>query len=298
MDENATPSPPVEETARAAWQPLTFGGVAAFARAGLSRLLGVQVLVAGGVALSAVWFLAAAWLPTIEQAIHRLPEQGAIRHGQLQWPGDSPTRLAQGLFLSVVVDLDASAPTDHPADVQLEFGRREIRLHSLLGYWAVPYPKGWLIAFNRAELEPWWGAWHPALLAGLAVAVLLGLLVSWALLALPYSVPIWRLARWTGRDVDRAGCWRVASMAQTPAALLMAVAIVLYSQHQLGLVHLLALWLVHWVVGWIYMIGAALRLPRRTETSSFLINPFSGRANPRNPFSRKGKSGKADDKEK
>ncbi|MBI2927173.1 MAG: hypothetical protein HYY24_15885 [Verrucomicrobia bacterium] len=295
MDENATPSPPPEETAPAAWQPLTFGGVAAFARAGLVRLLAVQVLIAGCVALSTVWFLAAAWLPTIEQAIHRLPEQGAIRRGQLQWAGDSPTRLAQGLFLSVVVDLDASAPTDHTADDQLEFGRREIRLHSLLGYWAVPYPGGWLIAFNRAELEPWWGAWQPALLAGLAVAVIVGLLVSWALLALPYAIPVRLLARWTGRDVDRAGCWRVASMAQMPAALLMAAAIVLYSQHQLGLVHLLALWLAHWGVSCIYVVGAALRLPRRPESSRFFINPFSGRANRRNPFLRKGKPGEAEE---
>lgn len=49
-----------------AWQPLTFGGVARFARAHLARIYLMQILfaaISGGVC---IWFFATAWSPVID----------------------------------------------------------------------------------------------------------------------------------------------------------------------------------------------------------------------------------------
>jgi hypothetical protein len=281
MAASATPDSVERAPAPVAWQPLTFGGVAAFARAGLGRLLIVQVLVAGGVALSVVWFLAAAWFPTLTEAIEQLPATGDIRRGRLEWPDASPVRLAQGKFLSVVVDLERAAPLDQTADVQLEFGRNNVRVHSLLGYWPIAYPRGWIIALNRPTLEPWWGAWQPAVLAAVAVGVVIGLLFSWALLAVPYSLPIRVLVLFFDRAATGSARWRVAGMAQMPGALWMAAALFLYAHHQIGTVQLFAAWLAHWVIGWIYLVGAAVRLPKLASLSPAPGNPFSQRVGPR-----------------
>ena len=53
------------------WQPITFGGVASFARASFGRLFIVQFIVALLVAGSVSCFLAAAWFPVAQKAIAR-----------------------------------------------------------------------------------------------------------------------------------------------------------------------------------------------------------------------------------
>jgi len=102
-----TPVPP--------WQPITFGGVAAFSRASLGRLVLVQLLAALVVAVSVISFLSAAWFPVLQKAIARLPERGAIRGGQLEWNSASPTWLAEGPFLSIVVDAGEGGLMVHDA---------------------------------------------------------------------------------------------------------------------------------------------------------------------------------------
>ena len=57
------------------WQPITFGGVASFARASFGRLFIVQFIVALLVAGSVICFLVAAWFPVAQKAIARLPEK-------------------------------------------------------------------------------------------------------------------------------------------------------------------------------------------------------------------------------
>src|SRR5438046_8115320 len=86
------------------WQPITFGGVAAFSRASFGRLFLVQFIVALLVAASVLCFLISAWFPVIHEAIARLPEKGAIRRGQLDWAGPSPAWLAEGPCLAIIVD--------------------------------------------------------------------------------------------------------------------------------------------------------------------------------------------------
>lgn len=283
MGASATPTAAAEACAPLAWQPLTFGGVAAFARAGWGRLLLVQGLIAGSVALSLVWLAASAWFPALAEAIRQLPASGEIRGGILEWPAASPARLAQNKFLSIVVDLDHAAPLDHTADLHLEFSRAEARLHSLLGYWSCRYPRGWVIGFNRPALEPWWGAWQSMVLAALAVGVVLGLLLSWAVAAFVYSLPLWLLACCLGREASGAGRWRVAAMVQMPGALWLTAALVLYAHHQIGVVQLCAAWLAHWLIGWVYLLGAAFRLPKLTAASPSIVNPFVARGDPKLP---------------
>lgn len=283
MGIRATPAATTVSAAPAAWQPLTFGGVAGFARAGWGRLLLVQVVVAGSVALSVAWLAASAWSPALAEAIRQLPATGEIRGGVLAWSPPSPARLAQDKFLSIVVDLERATPLDRTADVQLEFGRTDVHLHSLLGYWSVRYPRQWRLAFNRPALEPWWGAWQPVLLATMAVGVVLGLICSWALVAVPCSLAVWLLAFFLGRDATGARCWRVAVMAQMPGALWMAVALLLYAEHQIGVVQLCAAWLAHWAIGMVYLVGAVFRLPKLSAPSPSFVNPFAAPNVPKSP---------------
>jgi hypothetical protein len=62
-----------------------------------------------------------------------------------------------------------------------------------------------------------------------------------------------------------------------PGALLMSGAILLYSFNRLNLVGLLFAWLLHIVVGWIYVGIAPSRLPRLTAGPHPRDNPFGSR---------------------
>jgi len=80
---DSTRSAPLEAPLEA-WQPLTFGGVAAFAAAPGGRLLAVAALVALLVS-AAVWRLAVTvWSPTISMAIARLPAENHTLAGAVE----------------------------------------------------------------------------------------------------------------------------------------------------------------------------------------------------------------------
>ena len=136
-----------------AWQPLTPRGVAAFAHASLGRVFLAQFIVALLVAVTVLWFLREGWLPAIREAIRHLPAQGEIRAGVLDWRGDSPQRLAENRFVALAVDLNHEGVARSPAHIQIEFGRRYVRIISLLGFVELAYPKEWVIAFNQADLS-------------------------------------------------------------------------------------------------------------------------------------------------
>ena len=188
---------------------MTPRGVAAFARATSGRLFAVQFLVALLVAATVVWFLQDAWFPIVRQAIARLPDQGEIRAGQLDWRGDSPRLLAEGNFLAFSVDLARSGEIRSPAHVQVELGKAVFSVHSLLGYLEVKYPATWRVAFNREELAPWWGAWQPPLLGLAAVGVVTGLMITWFGLATLYALPVWALGVFANRDLKFREGWPV-----------------------------------------------------------------------------------------
>ena len=266
------------------WQPITFGGVASFARGSFSRLFVVQFILALLVASSVSVFLATAWFPVLEKAIARLPEKGNIRRGQLDWTGPSPGALAEATFLSIAVDFENSQPTGQSADVQLELHRDGFSIRSLFGTLAISYSKDWTIALNRAEVEPRWGAWEPFLLVAIGACVAIGVMAIWLVLATVYSLPLRLLTFYSDRAVGWPGCWRLAGAAQLPGALLLSGAILLYGFSRLNLIGLLFAWLLHVVTAWIYIGIAPARLPRLAGSVRRRDNPFGGTQKRRKRF--------------
>jgi hypothetical protein len=261
------------EKAQFAWQPLTARGVAAFAHASLGRLLIVQFIVALLAAGTAVWFLNKAWFPRITEAIRQLPVQGELQSGKLDWQGPTPSRLAEGRFLALVVDLDHTGEARSPAHVQVEFGRTNCMVFSLLGYVQGAYPQSWAVAFNRTELGPWWGAWAPAILTIAAGLVMTGLMVTWACLATVYFLPVWLLGFFANRDLSLRGSWRLAGAALMPGALFMCAVVVIYGFGALDLVRLAVAGALHLVMGWVYLVLSPWCLPRH-PAAAVNTNPF------------------------
>ncbi len=265
----------MDQLSQTAWEPVTPHGVAAFAQASAGRLWLVQFLVALVVSASVVWFLHDGCFPTIRSAILQLPAKGEIRSATLNWHGDSPQMLAEGRFLAFSVDLDHSGALRSPAHVQVEFGRHGFRVRALFGYMEGHYPDGWIIAFNRIELQPRWGAWQPALLAVTAAAVVVYLMVSWFALALLYAGPVWLIAFYTNRNLNLIASWKLAGAALLPGALVMATAILVYDLGALDLVHMTFILAVHLVVGWVYLGLGPLFLPRHPAAAAPRENPFA-----------------------
>ena len=259
-----------------AWQPLTFGGVASFAHAPPKRLLVVELAVASLVAASVVWCLSQTWFADARLAITRLPEQAAIRQGQLEWPAGEPVRLAESKFLSILVDPDNQSDVNLTSDLQVELCRGEWKIRSLFGYVPLRYPSGWSISLSRAAVQPWWGAWQWVILAGIGVAVIAGLLLQWAALAVIYLAPVRLMVFFLDREVTRAGCWRLASAALMPGAVVMSGAILLYGMQRLPLVGLLLALALHLLVGWVYLLIAPFKLPKKSAAlAAEKSNPFA-----------------------
>ncbi len=265
-------SEPAESTF--AWEPLTPRGVAAFARATLSRLLLVQFIVALVAAASVVWYLDDGCFPVVSAAIQNLPAAGEIRSGKLDWRGDSPQLLAEGRVLAFDVDTNHSGQIHSTADVQIEFGQDSIRIFSLLpGYSEIFYLPDRVAPFNRMDLEPLWGAWAAEILFIAGAAATAGLLVSWWLLATAYFLPVWLLGFFANRDLNLRASWKLSGAALLPGALLLAAGIALYTAGLLDLVALGFVFAAHFALGWIYLFLGQLFLPRIPGTKP-KSNPF------------------------
>lgn len=256
-----------------AWEPLTPRGVAAFAHAPLNRLLLVQLILALLAATSIAWFLHDGCFPIMREAIHNLPAAGEIRSGQLDLSGNLPQLLAEGKFVAFDLDSNHSSQIHSTADVQIEFGRETIRVFSLLGYTEFQYPRGQIILFNRTELEPLWGAWAAEILLVATTATVVGLLLSWAVLATIYFLPIWVFGNFTNRDLNFRASWKMSGAALMPGALLMAAAIFFYDFDVLNLVQFCFAYGAHFLLGWIYLFFSLPFVPR-IATVSPKGNPF------------------------
>jgi hypothetical protein len=257
-----------------AWEPLTPRGVAAFARATSSRLFLVQFIVALLAAVSVVWFLHDGCFPIVSAAIQNLPAAGEVRSARLDWRDDSPELLSEGRFIAFDVDLNHSGKIHPLADVQIEFGGETVRVFSLPGYSEWNYPRGYIIPFNRTDLEPQWGAWAMELLFMAGAVLVIGFMLGWWLLATIYFIPVWVLGFFTNRDLSFRQSWRLAGAALMPGALLMAASVLLYNSGFLNFVSLIFIFAANLVLGWIYLFLSLLFLSRSSSALS-KGNPFT-----------------------
>ena len=265
-----------DEPQRTAWQPLTPRGVAAFTRAPVGRLLLVQCAFALLAAVVVVWFLRTAWFPTVHEAILHLPAEGEIQSGKLNWPDPSPELLSEGHFLAFVVDTNHTGTLRSPAQVQVEFGRNDIFFYSLAGYREWPYPRDWIFGLNRTEAEPWWGAWEAPIQWLAFAGTLLWCLVSWAVLAIIYCLPVWLGGFFANRDLNLVRSWKLAGAAQMPGTIVLIAGIVLYGFGVLDLVGLAAAAAVHLLVSWIYLPLSVRAAPKLLSRAPDNKNPFVG----------------------
>lgn len=259
-----------------AWQPLTFGGVAAFAHARWTRLLLVQAVVAAAVVVAVLVVLGRGWFPVVTDAVRGLSDFGSVRGGRLAWPTAAAVVLAENRFLGLALDVEETGAAGQIADLQVEFTRDRIKFVSLLGYASVPYPAGVELALSRPVLDPWWNAWRPAFLLAGGLGTTAWLFASWCALATLYAGPVRLLAGLAGRAASAGKCWRVAAAALLPGALWMGGAVLLYAMEQLSLAGLGLAFGLHFVIGWVYVLGAPFRLPRRGDDAvSARVNPFT-----------------------
>jgi len=264
-----------EESWRPAWEPLTPRGVGAFAGASLGRLLLAQLLVASLVAGSVAWFLERGWFPVVRTAIHQLPTGGEISDGQLNWRGETPVQLAENRFLGFAVDLYHSGRLGRESHLQVEFGKDDLRVYSLLGYDVIDYPPGGNVAFNRTELEPWWGAREPFIAVIAAMLTVLGLMTSWTALATIYFVPVRIISFLENRDLSWSQSWRLAGATMMPGALFLVAGMVGYGLGWIDLIQLGAMWALHFLIGWIYLVIGPLFCPRSAVVKAAGANPFA-----------------------
>jgi hypothetical protein len=226
-------------------------------------------------ASAVVWCIHRVWFPVVSAAVQQLPDRGALHAGQFDWTGNSPRMLAESRFLALTVDLQHEGEARSPAHLQVEFGRRDFRVLSLFGFVSGAYPQDWFIPLTRSELEPWWGAWAPALLGLAWLMVVAGLMLVWMLLAAVYCGAPWLVGFFANRDVTWSGSWRLAGASQMPGALLMTIAIALYGFGLLDPLRSLLVFALHVAVSWVYLLAAPFWLPRHPDAASARSNPFN-----------------------
>src|SRR4029077_7554502 len=114
--------------------------------------------------------------------------------------------------------------------------------------------------------------WAPALLAIALGAVVVALMLVWAVLASVYCWLAWLGGFFANRELIFRGAWRLAGAALMPGALVMSGAIVLYGLAALDLMRLTLAFAVHLVIGWVYLFLSLPFLPRHPEVAGVKKN--------------------------
>lgn len=263
-----------QTTERVAWQPLTFKGVARLSRTTCKRL-GFVFLVASGLSgILVAWFIDRAYLPVIDDAVSHLPEQLELRDGRLEYRGAEDQVLAQNNNLAIVIATDEKASIGQLADLQWELRPREIGIGSLFGYLKMAYPVGANVPLDRLNAEPWWKARRPYLIAGIILAITVGLPVVWAVLAALLAGPIWIWVWTLKRQATLRECWQLSGAALIPGNVWVGGVVIAYALHFMNLVGVLVFFALHLVVDLIYLLMAPVYLPSRESSGASLENPF------------------------
>jgi hypothetical protein len=259
----------------AAWQPLTFGGVAAFAGARLGRLLAAELVTAMMVAACIVWFLHRTYCPVILRAIQQMPETARVANGTLQ--GVPDTVIAESKFLAIAATPQPAREIGQDADLQIQLRQNDLCTGSI--FWPdwgldFSYGRGTTINLARSNLEPWWGAWQPVLLIASGAAMVLCLFLLWAALAAIYMAPAKFVAWFGDRYLSWGGAWKLASASLLPGALVATGAVILYAWSVIDLVGLSFFGAVHVIMGWVYFVGGSCKVTRLFPDDS-KRNPFT-----------------------
>lgn len=255
-----------------AWQPLTFGGVARYGFDWVGKLLFACFIVSLLTASVVFWAVNRAWFPVIEEAIAHLPAGAEIRGGRLTAPG--PVRLAENLFLSISLDPVDEAAAPSLADIQVTLKPGHVRFRSLFGVELLPYRPEWTVPLGRSDWEARWPAWKPAFIGYLFLGTIVALFASWISLGILYALPARLMAFILKRSLSLWGAWKLSVAAMIPAAILMSVVLGVYGLGQIRVAELLLAWALHFLVGWIFIVGAVVRLPRFQKA---VKNPFINR---------------------
>jgi hypothetical protein len=266
-----------------AWQPFSFGGVAAFAGTGWIRLFAVQILASALVSITVVWFLWRNYSPVITEAVAKMPQRAMVSQGRLQ--GVSILEISENRFLAIAIAPQGTVDFGQSADIQVELRDSDVRVssifRSLLGSIQVAYLPNKMIDLSRANLEPWWGAWRPILLGASGIALMLILPVLWAVLAVVYAPPAKFVAWLTDRRLSWGGAWRLGSAALLPGALVMTLGVVLYGWRVLDLIGFGSVVLAHLLIGWVYLAISPGFAPRLFPSKK--QNPFASPSQPPTP---------------
>lgn len=216
--------------------------------------------------------------PVIQGAVEKLPESAAIHNGRLE--GVTSGVLSERKCLSIAVDMEGAGQLGQSADLQVELHRENLSFcpmfRTLAGVMVVDYPPGRSVTLGRSAAEPWWGAWRPVLYAGLFFGTAIALMLIWMALATVYTLVVRLMAYYVDRSITLGGSWKLAYAALMPGAAVMISGILLYGWQWLDLLGLLIFVAGHFVVAWVYLLVAPLRLPRIASVAA-----------PTNPFDRK-----------
>jgi hypothetical protein len=166
------------------------------------------------------------------------------------------------------------------AQLQIEFGRNNLRVFSTIDYAVMDYPAGWRISFNRPELEPRWGAWELPLLAGAAGATVVGFMATWLALATLHWMPVRIITLYENRDLNWRQSWRLAGAALIPGELFLLAAIVAHGLGWMDLIQLGGAAALSLFVCWVYLFVSPLFLPRDPAAGKNKGNPFAKATKP------------------
>jgi len=258
LDETQTDAEP---SGKLSGFPLTFSGVASFASTGWSRLFLWHTVVITAITGSCMLLLGQHWAPVLDTAISRLPEQGGLNEGRLQWPATHQSgSLAGNQFLQIIVDPNGKQQHGQLADCQIELRSESWVVASILGYMEFPYARQ-TFQINRAKQIPWWGSRRPFLLIGISLSF--GLAYGFASLLLGF-VGIWpskTVAFFSDRQGSFWSLLRLSTAAWLPPGALMAAACLCYALNLLPLMGLLIMIPLYCVAGWIYLFFSPFFLP-------------------------------------
>ncbi|MDA7627463.1 hypothetical protein N8843_02390 [Verrucomicrobia bacterium] len=278
--------------------PFTFRGIADWAVRLKTGVL-INTLLTGFVAAGVVgWFVWINWLPVWETAIMQFPAGSIIEKQVLSTNAPVSKNLASNHFLSISIRTDTQKEISSTSDLRIILDTSGVRIGSLFGYLRLPYPAGYIIELDSEQVHPWWLSRSFFLYLGAFTFFWIGFSLSWRVLALIYTTPVFILTYLSGRRPTFGIVFRLNLLSLMPPALFMIVAVILHGLEQLNLQEFLVANAIHFPMGWMIVVLSA----RHLEISSLstqdlakskqvgsnpvdITKPTSTERKPRNPFS-------------